>query len=132
MNPMNTGEDKNGGSRMIRKMLVILVFVLVGVTVQSDEKTVPKLKDDVKLELTLAQNAIYKLALQQRQLEQQYRTVQEQLTSASAAFQTKLKTAMNRSGIDDTKWEINAETLELTPKPVPPPDQKPTEPAKKP
>jgi hypothetical protein len=124
-------------------LLMFLAF-LFGLTVCSQEKAPkPKLNADVQLELTQQQNAIYKLLLQQRALEQQYQNVTDQLAKANAAYLEKARTALKRSGIDEAKWEINTDTLDVTPKPVltppavditpKPPAQAPSQvPAKKP
>jgi len=100
---------------------VVLVGMLLAVSVGAQDKakeSVPKLATDQKLVLVQAQNEIFKLQLQQKNLEDFYRQVQQQLTTANTDFQTKVATALDKSGIDKNKWEINFGTLEVTPKPL--------------
>lgn len=101
---------------------IILSSFLCVVSV-ADEKKVT-LKPEVQLELVKQQADIYKLALQMKQLETQYQAAQSQLQAKQAKLQLDTKAAIAKSGLDDTKYEINAETFDITPKPVVPKDTK--------
>ena len=77
-----------------------------------------ELKPEVKLTLVQDQNDLYKLALQMKQLETQYQQGQAAMTKMQAKLQADTHEALTKSGIDETIYEINSETFDVTPKRV--------------
>jgi hypothetical protein len=121
-------EDENfrrGG--IVRLYRAVVLFVLVLVTWMAFAQDKPKLalKTEVALELRNAQWDSAKLALQMKQLESQYQALQAQSQTVGKALSEKMATALERSGIDTKKYELNADTLEVTPKLVVPETKKP-------
>jgi hypothetical protein len=106
---------------MMRKwqiaVLVILTAVLAVAAFGQDKPKV-ELKPEVKLTLVQDQNDLYKLVLQMKNLEAQYQQGQAQLTKFQSKLQQDTHEALTKSGIDAEKYEINAETFDVTPKPV--------------
>jgi hypothetical protein len=102
------------------------MLVIGGITFAQEKPKGPKLelKPEVALELRNAQWDSAKLALQMKQLESQYQALQAQSQTVGKALAEKMATALERSGLDPKKYELNADTLEVTPKPVPPPEAK--------
>ena len=101
----------------MRKYLVLAV-ILVG-ALYAQEKPKLALKPEVALELRNAQWESAKLVLQMKQLESQYQALQTQNATLGKTISDKMATALERSGIDPKKYEINSDTLEVTPKPEP-------------
>lgn len=102
--------------RAIAFVLVVQVFAFLAVS------QVPKpvsLKPDVALKLRDAQYEQAKLLLQMKQLEAQYKDMQQRFNEVQAKFIAAAGTALKDSGIDETKYVLNQDTLEVTPKPAP-------------
>ena len=109
-------------------VLVVLTAVLavaafgqdkpVALKVSGEGPLKAELKPEVKVELLKDQNDLYKLALQMKQLEAQYQQGQAQMTKLQSKLQTDTHEALIKSGIDAEKFEINAETFDVTPKVV--------------
>jgi uncharacterized protein HemX len=114
----------------MKKYLIVVaawwvIAILLGLALSGQEKPKqPVLKPEVALELRNAQWESAKLALQMKQLEAQYQGLQAQSQTIGKALSDKMATALERSGIDPKKYELNADTLEVTPKLVPPPEAK--------
>jgi hypothetical protein len=90
--------------------------MLLGGVLGGQEKPKIALKTEVALELRNAQWESAKLVLQMKQLESQYQALQAQSQTLGKTINDKLATALERSGIDSKKYEINGDTLEVTPK----------------
>lgn len=101
--------------------LVVLIVLLVAILAfgQAPEKA-PSLKEAVSLEIRNLQWEQFKLYAQGKQLEDQLRDVQRRLDDNSKTLTEKLGTALDQSGIDKTKFDLNPDTLAVTPKPEPP------------
>lgn len=76
----------------------------------------PALKPEVRMAIRDAQWTETKLVLQQHQLEQQYREVSQQVATVDADLRAKLADALDKSGIDKRKWELNGDSLLVEPK----------------
>ena len=103
---------------MRRLILCVVLFASPAIISSQTVKSEPKvaLKPEVKLGLVQDQNDMYKLALQMKQLEAQYQASQAQMAKLQAKLQADTKDALVKSGIDETKYEINAETFDVTAK----------------
>jgi hypothetical protein len=115
--------------------LIILLAFIVAVAFGQDNKSVlpegqapvalplrspaktPTLGAETHLNLVKDQNDIYRTALHMKDLESQYLAAQAQLKGQQEKFQNDLKNALTNSGLDPAKYEINAETFDVTPKP---------------
>jgi hypothetical protein len=100
-------------------LLVILSAILVVAAFGEDKVPVkaPVLGAETHLNLVKDQNEIYRTALHMKDLESQYLAAQAQLKGQQEKFQSDLKNALTNSGLDPAKYEINAETFDVTPKP---------------
>jgi hypothetical protein len=79
----------------------------------------PQLKPDVELELVKSQKELYEILLQMKAIEAQYQQIQKQFSDKQIALREKTQTALDRSGIDKTKFDLNPDTLAVTPKAQP-------------
>jgi hypothetical protein len=100
----------------MKKVLMFTALLMAGFAVAQDK---PKLKPEVALELRNAQWESAKLAMQMKSLEQQYTQLQQKAAETQKTISDKMATALERSGIDPKKYELNADTLDVTPKPEP-------------
>ena len=105
-----------------QKVMLVLLFAMLAAVMTSlafgQDNPKVELKPEVKVELLKDQNDLYKLALQMKQLEAQYQQGQAQMTKLQAKLQADTHEALTKSGIDAEKFEINAETFDVTPKVV--------------
>lgn len=85
----------------------------------------PELKPDVALDLVKAQKELYELLLQMKNIEAQYQATQRQFNEKQTALREKTSSALERSGIDKAKFDLNPETLVITPKPAAAPAKNP-------
>jgi hypothetical protein len=98
-------------------LLAFLLGVAVAVTFGQD-KPKPMLGAETHLALVKDQNEIYRTVLRMRDLESQYNAAQTQLKGEQAKLELDLKGALVNSGLDPSKYEINVETFDVTPKVV--------------
>lgn len=73
-----------------------------------------KLKPEVQVELLSAQKEMYQTMLRMKNLEQQYQELQRAFNTKQAEFNAKLFSALDRSGLDKKKFNVNPETLAVT------------------
>jgi hypothetical protein len=99
-------------------LLALLLAVVIDTTIGQD-KPKPVLGAETHLALVKDQNEIYRTVLRMRDLESQYNAAQTQLKGEQAKLESDLKGALVNSGIDPTKYEINVETFDVTPKVMP-------------
>jgi hypothetical protein len=106
----------------IAALIILLAFIVVVAFGQEGPKItakgVPVLGAETHLNLVKDQNDIYRTALHMKDLESQYLAAQAQLKGQQEKFQSDLKNALTNSGLDPAKYEINAETFDVTAKPV--------------
>jgi len=105
----------------MKKVLAVLCFAALAF---GQENPKVSLKPEVALELRNAQWESAKLLIQMKQLEQQYQDLQKRAADTQKTISEKMATALERSGLDPKKYELNPDTLDVTPKPVPPPEAK--------
>lgn len=86
----------------------------------------PQLKPEVELELTKARMELYEILLTMKTAESQYQEAQKSFNDKQSRFATALAGALDKSGLDKNKYEINPGTFAVTLKPAV------AEPAKKP
>lgn len=95
-------------------LLISLALVLVAHGAQDKPKDQPQLKDSVKLELVTLKLNQTQTQLQLVQLITQYRQLEAQAQALSAALKDSLATALKRSDINEKKYTLNPQTLEVT------------------
>lgn len=81
------------------KTKLLLALLLVGVAGAQDKTDKPKLKDSVRAD-------IRELQYEEAQLQLQYRNVDDNLKA-------KLGTALKDSSIDEKKWRLDTNSLEV-------------------
>jgi hypothetical protein len=81
----------------------------------------PQLKPDVELDLVKSQKELYEILLQMKAIEAQYQQIQKQFAEKQTKLGEKTATALGRSGIEKTKFDLNPDTLAVTPKAQPAP-----------
>ena len=79
----------------------------------------PQLKPDIELDLVKSQKELYEILLQMKAVEGQYQQIQKQFSDKQIALREKTETALGRSGIDKAKFDLNPDTLAVTPKAQP-------------
>lgn len=111
---------------------MLVVFGACAIFAQSKPETAKvELKQDVSLDIRNMQYDLAKLVIQEKNIEQQFQQLQQQITAKNATLQDKLSTALERSGFARDKYVLNPDTLEVTVKTVTPtPAATPASPAK--
>lgn len=88
----------------------------------------PALKPEVALGIRTEQVEQAKLIIQMAQLQQQFAQLQQQSMTRGQNIKAQMDNAIERSGLDPKKYDLNQDTLELTEKPQPTPEpEKPAE-----
>ena len=98
--------------------LIALAGCPLAMTAFAESVKAPVLGAETHLNLVKDQNDIYRTVLRMRDLESQYNAASTQLKGQQEKLQTDLKNALVNSGIDPAKYEINADTFDVTPKVV--------------
>lgn len=104
-----------------------LLAAMIGIAASGfpQDKPKPELKKEVALEIRNVQWQQAKLLFQMDQLKAQYAQLQQQSNANAAELKTKLEAAIEKSGLDAKKYDLNGDTLELTEKPpAPKPEEK--------
>lgn len=104
-------------------MIISAVFVWAAM-VQAQDVKAPKLKDSVALELRTLREQIANSNVQLLLLEKQYKSTQEQQAQLNGAYTGKLRTALKDSDLDETKYQLDSNTLDVKEKPVAKPQDK--------
>jgi len=110
------------------KLAVLEVVILIGSAALAQtppaapvaKPSAPQLKPEVALELTQLQNSLLRLSSQIQALQVQYQDTKKKFDEAQASFFTQQASALKRSGIDDTKYVLNPDSLQVTEKPEAP------------
>jgi hypothetical protein len=84
--------------------------IITTLTIQAQEVKAPKLKDSIRADLRTLQLQISNGNVQILQ-------IQQQQTQLSAQFRALLDTAVKDSGLDEKKYTVDPNTLELQEKP---------------
>lgn len=102
----------------IRGLLSIAFVVLtIHYLWAQESKAPPKLKADVEISLRTLRERIANDNIQMLQIEKQYKQLQDDVTAAGNEYTAKYKAALKNSDLDDTKYELDANTLVVKEKP---------------
>ena len=99
--------------RPFKRGVLGAVLLAAPMLAETTAPAVPQLKTEVKLALVTEQSGMFRAALQLRQ-------AQQELSEHSQQLQVLTRTALSRSGIDSTKYQLNPETFEVSAAPVVP------------
>lgn len=103
---------------------ITLTLIMFSSALYAQEAKAPKLKDSVALELKTLQLQISNDNVQALLLEKQYKTVQDNLIQLNGTYVGKLKTALKESDLDETKYQLDPNTLDIKEKPSAKPQDK--------
>jgi hypothetical protein len=95
-----------------RNMIISVVFIAAVLHAQ-EVKAPPKLKDSVALELKSLQLKVAESNIQLLQLQQQFSRTQDEAQKAQALLMEKLHSALKDSGLDEKKYDLDPNTLEI-------------------
>jgi hypothetical protein len=117
--------QRRSKGRFAVKHLLFIFLALLAIPLFAEETAKPpQLKPEVKAELLEIKNAQLQTIVQMAVLDEQYRKRMQELATQRDGFTSKFNiaqtTALERSGIDKSKYMLSADTLEVseTPKPT--------------
>lgn len=97
--------------------MTFLIFLSSALYAQEAKAPKPKLTDSVALDLRTLREQIANSNVQLLMLEKQYKAIQEQQTQLNGTYAERLKSALKRSDLDETKYELDLNTLDIKEKP---------------
>lgn len=106
--------------RMLIVAVTLLVLGIPALAQTPKAEPAPKLKPEIALQLRDAQYEQAKLLLQMKALEAQYADLQKKFGAEQEKFIRLAGSALKDSGIDEGKYVLDPDTLDVKVKPAPP------------
>lgn len=100
---------------MLLRMFMVLLFILQApVPVPAPAKAKVELKSEVALSIRNLELKQTQRLLQLKQIEEQYKQIQTEYQADGTKLSGLLQSALKDSGLDEKKYAVNGDTLEVT------------------